>query len=300
MSAMGRRAGAAQLARVEPLPCERGTSSPAARTVTGHLQFHVGGGRTRLGRQRVPYPFHVTRAFYLDPERPDIATLYLQSASGGLYRGDRVTLEIAAADGAAAHVTTQSATIVHDTRGQGAMLATHIAVGAGAFLAYTPDPLVLFPGAAIESATDITLDEGASVLLCDGFAWHDPDGTGRAFGGCAFATTVRDRRGRTIICDRGAIGGTHCLGPSSPLGPYRAAGTMLVLGRGSNRLDPKAFEARLDELGCLAGVNAAPGGVGQGARILAPDGGTLACGLAAAFALGFMALTGVQPSSRRK
>jgi urease accessory protein len=297
MSATGRRA---QRALVQSGQSEARTAAQPARTAAGELQFHLGGGRTRLGRQRVPYPLHVTRPFYLDLERPDIATLYLQSASGGLYRGDRLTLAIGVDAGAAAHVTTQSATIVHDARGQEASLTTSIAVGVGGFLAYTPDPLVLFPGAAIESATDIVLGEGASALLCDGFTWHDPEATGHAFERCALTTTVRDRQGRPIICDRGSVRGMDYLGACSPMGHYRAVGTMLTLGCGSERLDPREFEDRLDTFGCLSGVSAAPGGIGYSARVLAPDGGTLARGLAAAFTLAFTALTGVRPSPRRK
>ena len=53
--------------------------------------------------------------FYLDRECPEIATLYLQSASGGLYRGDDVALSIVAGPHAAAHVTTQASTLVHRT-----------------------------------------------------------------------------------------------------------------------------------------------------------------------------------------
>jgi hypothetical protein len=50
--------------------------------VEASLHFGHGGARTVLTRQRVPYPFHVTRSFYLDQARPDLATLYLQSAAG--------------------------------------------------------------------------------------------------------------------------------------------------------------------------------------------------------------------------
>ena len=64
--------------------------------VEASLHFSHGGGRTVLACQHVPYPFHATRPFYLDRTRPEIATLYLQSASGGLYRGDEVALSIVA------------------------------------------------------------------------------------------------------------------------------------------------------------------------------------------------------------
>ena len=37
--------------------------------VEASLHFSYGGGRTVLARQRVPYPFHATRTFYLDQAR---------------------------------------------------------------------------------------------------------------------------------------------------------------------------------------------------------------------------------------
>jgi hypothetical protein len=37
-----------------------------ADAVKASLHFSYGGGRSVLARQRVPYPFHATRTFYLD------------------------------------------------------------------------------------------------------------------------------------------------------------------------------------------------------------------------------------------
>jgi urease accessory protein len=292
---------------VRPLPdvslaaaLEDGAAEPAARHVTAELNFHCGGGRTYLGRQRVPYPFHITRAFHLDPARPDLATLYLQSASGGVYRGDRLSLFIYAGAGAAAHVTTQAATIVHDTRGQPAKLTARLEVARGGFLSYTPDPMVLFPGATIDSMTEIVLHDGASAVLADGFTWHDLEGRGRPFDACGLRTLVSDGEGRELMRDRGCIRGEDFIGATSPAGPYRAVGTLLILGRGSERLDGAAFEQTLDGLGCLAGISPAPNGIGLGVRMLAAGGGALARGLNAGFALAFEAAMGVAPAPRRK
>ena len=80
------------------------------------------GGRTVLRRQHVGYPFHVTRAFQLDRMRPDLATLYLQSASGGLYAADRLSLDLVVGAGSALNLTTQASTVVHDGRGQGSTM----------------------------------------------------------------------------------------------------------------------------------------------------------------------------------
>jgi len=271
-----------------------------ARSIEAELCFAVGGGRTVLTRQRVPYPFHVTRPFHLDRLRPDLATLYLQSASGGLYRGDRIALTLDVMTGAAVHVTTQASTIVHDTGGFGVEQATRITVGPDAFAVFTPDPLVLFPGAAIESRTEIALDATARAILTDGFCHHDPGAQDHAFDCCALSTIVRDAQGHVLVADRGVIDGATFGSRFSPLGRHRAVGTLLALGPGADRLDPATLEHCLDGLGCLAGMSPAPNRAGAAIRILAPDGGTLVRGLDAAFALAFEALVGVAPARRRK
>ncbi len=271
-----------------------------ARTAEAMLRFEPGGGRTVLTRQRAPYPMHLTRPFHLDPGRPDLATLYLQSASGGLYRDDRIALTIEVADGAAAHVTTQASTIVHDTQGLGARQTIRISVGRGAFAAVTPDPLVLFPGAAISTSTEISLHPQAHLIVSDGLFHHDPGAQGRPFDRFATETIVRNLEAAVLMVDRGAIEGAAFLAHASPVGRFRAAGTMLLCGPHADRLDPVDAEACLHRRGCMGGVTAAPNGAGMAIRILAPDGGTLSRGLEAAFALAFEAALGVPPARRRK
>ena len=273
---------------------------PRRRRIEATLRFAVGGGRTVLAHQHVPYPFHVTRAFHLDPQRPDLATLYLQSAAGGIYRGDRLLLAIEAAPKASVHVTTQASTIVHDTREQPAAQFTRVRIGRDGFVAVTPEPLVLFPGATMASDVEVVLGSGACTILTDGFAHHDPAGKGHCFARVALSTIVRDECGRVLLCDRGRVSGSALLGATSPAGPYGAVGTLFALGRHAERLDPATFECCLDTVGCLAGVTRAPHELGYAVRILAPDGGTLARGLDQAFALAFGALLGVAPARRRK
>ena len=73
----------------------------AGREAEVLLVAELAGGRTILRRQHVGYPFHITRAFQLDRMRPDLATLYLQSTSGGLYAADRLALDVTVGAGAA-------------------------------------------------------------------------------------------------------------------------------------------------------------------------------------------------------
>jgi len=262
------------------------------------LGFAVAGGRTCLLRQHVPYPFHVTRPFHLDPGRPDLATLYLQSASGGVYSGERLGLSVATGEGAAAFVTTQSATIVHDCRGRPAALDVRLSLARGSLLAYAPDPLVLFPGAAVRATLDVTLGPGAVAVCQDGFACHDPGGGSAPFDHIWTEAVIRGPEGGLCVTDRGLVAGAMLGTAASPLGPYCAAGSVLLLGRLLE--DGKALQARIDRLGYMCGVSALPNGAGAGLRLLAPDGGLLSLALALATKACFCAASGVDPAPRRK
>lgn len=259
----------------------------------------MAGGRTALLHQYVPYPFHITRPFYPNPPRPDLAALYLQSASGGVYAGDDLSLALEVGQGAAAHVTTQSATIVHACEAAPARLTTSASVAADGFLAYLPDPLVLFPAARVAAALDITLHNGARAIIADAAAMHDPRGEGRAFARFHGAITVRDASGAVRLSDRGGVDGAALSGPGV-LGGWRAWGLLLVLGPANLLPDPAALEAAADAAGCFAGASAAPGGLGLAVRLLGPDGGTLGRCIAALAADAAQALTGCRLLARGK
>lgn len=269
------------------------------RTARARLAFEHRAGRTVLARQFVPYPFHVTRPFHLDAARPDLATLYLQSSSGGLFRGDDLALSLSACAGAAAYVTTQAATIVHDTRGEAARQSITAEAGPQALLVLACDPLVLFPGAALVTETHALLAPGARMILAEGMTWHDPGGSGKVFESFRGATTVATGAGRVVAMDRQALRGDDVAGPFSPLGPYRAMGSVLLLGDGPWP-DPASLETDLDGLRCWAGASPLPGGVGLGIRILAADGGALAAGLDRAVTTALAAILGTAPARRRK
>ena len=72
------------------------------RLVSGRLDLAFaadGDGRTYLQRQYASYPFHVCRVHYHDKDHPGLATLYVQSCSGGIYEDDRLDLTLATAAG---------------------------------------------------------------------------------------------------------------------------------------------------------------------------------------------------------
>ncbi len=270
------------------------------RVACADLVFAAGGGRTVLTRQSVPYPFHVTRAFQLDAVRPDIATLYLQSSSGGLYRGDDLRLRVGVRSGAFAHVTTQSATTVHDTGAAPARQRTTLHVSSEGFLAYTPDPFVLFPGASLLTETSVTLAAGASAIVVDSFAWYDPFERGRPFEVLVQEFDVRNERGDVLVHERGTLRGEAFLDARSPLGPFRAAGTMHLLSASKRLPEIGDFQQACDAVGCLSGATSLPNGAGRMIRCLARDGGDLRRALDTLFTVAFSALVGIKPAPRRK
>ena len=286
-----------------------------ARSGRFELALARHGARSHIGRQYVSYPFHMTRPFALDAAIPSLLTVYQQSSSGGLYRDDRLSSRFDVGTQAACHVTTQAATVVHDCHGQPARQTTEIVLEEGAFLALTPDPLVLFPGAACSSIVHARLAPGAVLLLSDAFALHDPEGRGRAFERLEAKVDIRDANGRLLVRDNFDIAGLDIAGPdlagpdlpgpdlaatASPIGGWKVVSSFMLLGA-PDRL-PTANE--LAALGQaerqVLGITALPNGAGWGVRCLAADAiaarniaeSLFACAVAAAF--------GQQPVPRRK
>src|SRR3569833_367347 len=267
------------------------SQSESGRSLDAALVVDRAGGRSILRRQHIGYPLHITRCCYLDAARPDLLTLYLQSASGGLYAGDRINLDISVGAGAAFHTTTQAATVVHDGRNSGAVQRQRISVEAGAFCAVTSDPYVLLPGADLILETEAMVADDAVLCLADGFAVHDPKQESRPFARFESRLTVSRADGGLLLKALGAIEGTELR--NGALG-YMAAAANFVLIAPPDRLPALAdMEQAADRCGALAGCSLAPNGAGLVLRTLALDGGALARALDAAFHVAARAALGV-------
>lgn len=262
-----------------------------------HLGFEVAGRRSVLVRQHVPYPFHVTRPFYLDAGRPDIATLYLQSSSGGLYRGEQLGLGLELGPGAAAHVTTQAATVVHDCRGDAARYRVTAKAGANSFLAFTPEPAILLPGAWMDSRLSLSVEPGAKGIIADGFLTHDPVGEGASFDQALMETRLLASDGTLLACDRQAIRGDAF---ADAMAGFRCLGNAVIFGLGQDALSAALIEQRLDTVGCFAGASPLPGLAGLCVRLMARDGAAFRAGLTLVFEMVFEATHGIPPAQRRK
>ncbi|WP_165769708.1 urease accessory protein UreD [Arboricoccus pini] len=271
--------------------------SRRATLAEARLVFAEAGGRTRLTLQHIPYPFHITRPFHLGDGPAGMATLYLQSSSGGIYRDDRLSFDLEVKPGAAAHVTTQASTIVHDTKGGWAGLDIRLRVGKGAFLILAQDPLVLFPEAAMRSHLDLVIDPEASVILADGAGTHDPMGKAGRFARLDWKTCVRSPAEDLLMLDCWRVDGQDFADQDGPLHGQGGVGTVTILTR--KPLDARGLEAGLRGMGCQAAASALPHAAGLVLRLLGPDGGFIASALDTAVRAA-AALLGSPLAPRRK
>jgi urease accessory protein len=274
----------------------------APRRVDARLHFRAHRGRTHLSGQHTPHPFHITRPFHLPGEPAGMATLYLQSSSGGLYGDDHLRLDITAGAGAAAHVTTQASTIVHPARGGETRQETRIESGPGALLEFCPDPLILFAGAALSATLTARVGEGARLILADAALTHDPAGAGTPFESFANTIRIEDGAGEPLLVDRQRVTGNEW---RERTGARPCHGTVIAAGLAAEetaRAEAALTEsvARGDPGPLYAGVTAfAERGIVL-ARCLAADGATLSAALEAAWAAARTAITGTPPAPRRK
>jgi urease accessory protein len=261
------------------------------------------GGRTYLARQYANYPFHVCRTLYQDAERPGLATLYLQSCSGGLYQDDRLDMRLKIAEGGEAHVSTQSPTIVHTMPAGSASLDARIIGAPRSYLEYLPDPQILFPGSRCASRIEVSLSANAVALVSDSFLGHDPDGRGERFANYASEIVIADETGQVSAIDRlrvdGGSFGEACPGIS---GFYTAQGTMIVAGftLPTPVLAESLRAIRPGRDDAAIGVSELPKSAGLIVRVLAADGAALKRAMASAWSAARTVLKGAPPAERRK
>ena len=260
-------------------------------------------GRSYIARQRVGYPFHITRPFYLDEVAGGgadaLSPVGLRRHLSGRRPRD---MNCVSSAGSAAHVTTQAATIVHRMPAAPARQTVALEAADGALLEYLPDPLIMFPGARLTSVLEIEAAAGATVIASESFAHHDPGGEDRRFESFEAEMRIRDDGGRLLALERYAVTGDRLAAGRGQIARWPAQGSFVVAHRGP---ECEAMLAALRSAiapteSFYGGASALPNEAGIGVRLLARDGATLRRGLEAAWRAVRLALYGAAPAPRRK
>lgn len=136
---------------------------------TGELALRFaadGEGTTRLVHDFARVPFHVSGTLEHDPH-PDVATVVVQSTTGGVAQGDRLHTSVDVETDAVATVTTQGSTKVQSMDANYAESAVELAVADGGHLDYVPGPTILYSDARYRQTVSLELAKASSAVLWD-------------------------------------------------------------------------------------------------------------------------------------
>jgi urease accessory protein len=261
-------------------------------------------GRTRVSRRRQRFPLRTTMPFHLDPAARDMAFVYVQNPTGGVFGGERLEMSITAGDGARVHVTTQSATKLYRADGgRPAHQALRFALGAGAYVEHIPDPLIPHAGAAYVQSTAVELGEDAIFVAAETIA-PGRRARGERFLYDRLELSVRASRGQRELCAdslrlepgrarvdrRGVLGRTDYLVSLIAVAP----------GRDLERLAASLDVALSIDPSVTGAAGELPNSAGALVRILAPSAVSAERALRSAWTAARLALIGVPPPERRK
>jgi urease accessory protein len=253
--------------------------------------------RAYIAHQYVEYPFHITRPFYLNPTAPHLATVYLQSASGGIVQGDRLSLNLQVGPAAAVQFTTQSGTKVHQMQGRSATQTTQLVVQAGGYLEYLMDPLILFPASQLQSSTIAQVADTATLILSEAFTSHNPTGDpDPAFDRFESELRIERSPGKLLVLDRLHLDSQQRgMGIVGVAAHYKAQASVMVISdrpQLAERLRDRLTRLQSDHPDLYLGLSTLPQECGVWIRVLAVDSGPLKRALQHCWAACRWAVTG--------
>jgi urease accessory protein len=157
---------APELAAYQNEPPQLATGAPG-KVAHLRLGFERRGGRSILADLFRRAPLIVHRAIYWDEEMPELPCVFIISNSGGILQGDRNTISIEVGPGAQAHVTTQSATKIHQMDANYASQFQEIVLHDGAYLEYLPDPTIPHRHTRFLTQTRIAIAPTATLIYSE-------------------------------------------------------------------------------------------------------------------------------------
>jgi urease accessory protein len=193
-----------ELAPYQDEPRQLPTGSPG-KVAHLRLGFERRGARSILADLFRRAPLIVHRAIYWDEEMPGLPCVFIISNSGGTLQGDRNTISIELGPNAQAHVTTQSATKIHEMDANYAAQHQEIVLRDNAYLEYLPDPVIPHRHTRFLTDTRITIAPTATLLYAEilmaGRKYH---AAGELYEYDLFSSRVRAERleGRELFAEK--------------------------------------------------------------------------------------------------
>ena len=128
------------------------------------LRFARQGDRSVLAYLYRQAPLLVQQALYWDEHLPGLPCVYVITTSGCVLQGDRLALSITVGPDAMAHITTQSATKVHQMDANFAAQSQRLSLAQNAYLEFLPGPTIPHRHSRFITHTHATVADGATLL----------------------------------------------------------------------------------------------------------------------------------------
>ena len=195
------------------------------------LRFSSINGKTLPTRSHTTAPLRIQRPFYPAAAPKNCQSVIVHTA-GGMVGGDRLGLAITAEPNTQSLVTTAAAHKVYRSQGAWSKQTIQLSVGAGAYMEWLPQELILFNGGRFQQSVRVDLEPGG--------IWMGWDIT--RFGRSARGETLQTgewrsqteiwQQGKPLWIDRQQLsGGSEVLSSYNGLAGYPVVGTFLLLGQ---------------------------------------------------------------------
>lgn len=221
-----------ELAAYQQEPGQLATGSPGK---TGYLRmgFERRGRRTVLADLERRAPLLVQQALYWDEGMPDMPCVFMISNAGGVLQGDRTTVAIHLGADAQAHVTTQSATKIHEMDANHAAQRQQIVLDERAYLEYLPDQTIPHRHSRFRTRTELVVHPTATLLYGEVLmAGRKHYRDGERFAYDVFSSRVAARRpdGRPLFVEQFVVEpGRDDVRLAGVMGGWDVFGNVLVL-----------------------------------------------------------------------
>jgi len=197
------------------------------------LGFEPGPHRSVLRTLHRRAPLIVQQALYWDEEMPELPCVSVISNAGGILQGDRNVIEIDMAADAQAHVTTQSATRIHEMDANYASQTQLLTLAAGSYLEYIPRPVIPAKNSRFIQATKVLIDPTATLvyseIMMPGRKYYRD---GEIFQYKLFSSTVEGARpdGESLFTEKFVLEPeVHGLARMGMMGGFHVFGNVIVL-----------------------------------------------------------------------
>jgi len=157
---------APELAPYRDEPKQMPSGAPGKHGVLD-MSFARRGDRSVLAHLARKAPLLVQQALYWDEHLPGLPCVYVITTSGCVLQGDRLDVSITVGAGAMAHVTTQSATKIHQMDANFAAQTQRLALAQNAYLELLPGPVIPHRHSRFITHTQATVAESATLLSAE-------------------------------------------------------------------------------------------------------------------------------------